>query len=96
MTYRVSRRARRDLIGIWCYIADDNESAADRFIDLITQRFQPLGKNPYAGRSRDELRPGYRSFPAGQYVVFYRLSDSGVQIMHVLHGKRDLDALFES
>ena len=41
-----------------------------------------MGKNPFAGRSRDEIRPGYRSFPVGQYVVFYRLSDSGVQIMH--------------
>jgi toxin ParE1/3/4 len=96
MTYRVSGRARRDLIEIWRYIANDNESAADRFIDFITQRFKLLGENPYAGRSRDELRPGYRSFPVGHYVVFYRLSESRVQIMHVLHGKRDLEALFES
>lgn len=73
----------------------DNESAADRFIDLITQRFQLVGENPYAGRSRDELRPGYRSFPVGTWW-FYRLSESGVPIMHVLHGKRDLDALLES
>lgn len=96
MTYRVSGRARLDLIEIWRYIATDNESAPDRFIDLITRRFELLGENPYAGRSRDELRPGYRSFPVGQYVVFYRLSESRVQIMHVLHGKRDLEALFES
>jgi toxin ParE1/3/4 len=96
MTYRLSVRARRDLIEIWRYIASDNESAADRFIDFITQRFKILGETPYAGISRDELRPGYRSFPVGQYVVFYRVSESRVQIMHVLHGKRDLEALFES
>jgi toxin ParE1/3/4 len=65
MTYRISGRARRDLIEIWRYIAKDNESAADRFIDLITQRFQLVGVNPYAGRSREELRSGYRSFPVG-------------------------------
>lgn len=56
MTYRLSGRARRDLLEIWRYIADDNETAADRFIDLITHRFHLLGKNPYAGRSRDDLR----------------------------------------
>ena len=94
MTYRISGRARRDLLEIWRYIADDNETAADRFIDLLVQRFQLLGKNPYARRSRDELRSGYRSFPVGQYVVFYRVAEPGVQIMHVLHGKRDLDAIF--
>jgi toxin ParE1/3/4 len=96
MTYRLSGRARRDLVQIWRYIANDNEPAADRFIDLITQRLELLGENPYAGRSRDELRPGYRSFPVGQYVVFYRLSESRVEIMHILHGKRDIEALFES
>jgi toxin ParE1/3/4 len=96
MTYRLSSRARRDLIEIWRYIANENESAADRFIDFITRRFKLLGENPYAGRSRDELRPGYRSFPVGQYVVFNRVSESRVQIMHVLHGKRDIGALFES
>jgi len=94
MTYRISGRARRDLLEIWRYIADDNETAADRFIDLLVQRFQLLGKNHYAGRSRDELRSGYRSFPVGQYVVFYRVAEPGVEIMHVLHGKRDLDAIF--
>jgi toxin ParE1/3/4 len=96
MTYRVSGRARRDLLQLWRYIAEDNEFAADRLIDLITQHFQLLGRNPYAGKSRDDLRPGYRSFPVGQYVVFYRLAEPGIQIMRVLHGKRDLDALFGS
>jgi toxin ParE1/3/4 len=94
MTHRLSGRARRDVFQIWQYIAEDNDSAADRFVDLLTQHFQLLGRNPYAGRRRDELRSGYRSFPVGQYVVLYRLVEPGVQIMHVLHSKRDLDTLF--
>ncbi len=95
MTYRLSKKARGDLLEIWRYIAADNESAADRFIDLLTQRFQLLGKNPYIGGNRDELRTGYRSFPVGQYVVFYRVAEPGVQIMHVVHGRRDLETILE-
>jgi toxin ParE1/3/4 len=95
VTYRLSKRARGDLLEIWRYIANDNETAADRFIDLLVQRFQLLGKNPYIGRSRDELRTGYRSFPVGQYVVFYRVAEPGVQIMHVVHGRRDLETILE-
>ncbi len=94
MTYRLSGRARRDLLHIWRYISEDNESAADRFIDLLTQHFELLGKNPHVGRRRDELRSGYRSFPVGQYVILYRIAEPCVQIMHILHGKRDIDALF--
>jgi len=35
MKYRLTRRARRDILDIWQYIAQDNEAAADRFIDLL-------------------------------------------------------------
>ena len=94
MTYRLARRARADVLDIWRYIAADNETAADRFIDLLTRRFRLLGENPYAGRVRDDLRPGYCSFAVGEYVILYRVGDPGVQILHVLHGRRDIKALF--
>lgn len=94
MTYRLSRRARRDLLQIWNYIAVDSEPSADRFVDLLTQHLQLLGQNPYIGRRRDELRAGYRSFPVGQYLIFYRVMSPGVQIMHVMHSKRDIESLF--
>ena len=92
MSYRLTRRARRDALRIWRPIAEDNESAADRFIDLLVRRFRMLSNNPYAGRARDELRTSYRSFPIGEYL--YRLQDGGVDIMRVVHGRRDLGALF--
>jgi toxin ParE1/3/4 len=87
--YRLTRRARRDLLEIWSYIAKDSEAAADRFIDLLVHRFHILGSNPYAGRERSELRPGYRSFPVGEYMIFYRVSQNHVSIMDVIHGRRD-------
>jgi toxin ParE1/3/4 len=88
--YRLARRARLDVLEIWRYIATENEAAADRFIDRLTHHFGLLGENPYAGRTRDELRPGYRSFPVGAYVIFYRVAKPGVQVLHVVHGRRDL------
>jgi toxin ParE1/3/4 len=63
MAYRLTKRARRDVLNIWRFIAKDSEAAADHFIDLLTHHFRMLGDVPYAGRPRDELRPGYRSFP---------------------------------
>ncbi len=49
---------------------------------------------PYLGRQRDELRAGMRSFPLGNYLVFYRVQEDAVLILRVLHGRRDIDALF--
>ena len=94
MTYRLTRRARQDVLSIWKYIADDDETAADRFVDLLTGRFGLLGDNPHLGRRRDDLRAGYRSFPVGEYLVFYRIAEPGIQILHIVHGRRDIASLF--
>ena len=95
MTYRLTKRARQDVLNIWCRIAEDNEPAADRFIDLLTHHFRLLGDYPHAGRRRDELRSGYRSFPVAEYLILYRIMDPGISILHVVHGRRDLEALFK-
>ena len=89
-------RARSDLTEIWNYIAADNETRADAFVDLIDQKFQALAAHPNLGRSRNELEEGLRSFPVGNYVIFYRAIPAGVEIVRVLHGSRDLNAFFTS
>lgn len=72
--------ARSDLSEIWDYIADDNETRADAFVDLIDQKFQALASQPKMGRARDELVEGLRSFPVGRHVIFYRVLPGGIEI----------------
>jgi len=50
---------------------------------------------PIIGRARDEdLRPGLRSFPVGEYVIIYRIQDEDVLILRVPRGSRDIATLF--
>ncbi len=86
--------ARSDLSEIWDYIADDNEARADAFVDLIDQKIQALARQPNMGRARDELAEGLRSFPVGRHVIFYRVVPAGIEIVRILHGSRDLNAIF--
>jgi toxin ParE1/3/4 len=88
-------RAADDLIEIWEYIADDNLTRADAFIDDLDANFQLLAEQPMLGRSREELAPRLRSFSHGRYVIFYEVIPGGVAIARVLHGARDLGPLFE-
>jgi toxin ParE1/3/4 len=78
----------------WWYIVQDNPNAADRFLDRIEERCTALAEFPLMGTSRDELLPSLRSFAVGNYVVFYLPLDDGIEVVRVLHGMRDLDALF--
>ena len=96
MGHRRAPEADSDLDDIWYYIATGSSAeVADRLIDSITDRFFLLASYPNIGRARDEdLRPGLRSFPVGEYVVVYRIEDEDVLILRVLRGSRDFVALF--
>jgi toxin ParE1/3/4 len=86
-------KAEEDLLEIWSYIADDNIDAADEFLDQIVATCRTLSDNPAAGRSRDELAQRLRSFPLGNYVIFYRPLEDGIVVIRVLHGARDLPGI---
>ena len=86
-------RARRDVQRIWADIVEDNPAAARRVVEKFTSEFEMLGRNPGAGRRRDELGPRLRSFPVYEYLILYREAEPGVQIVRVVHGRRDLVTL---
>jgi toxin ParE1/3/4 len=96
MAHRIAPQAETELDNIWYYVARESGSLeiADRLIDSITERFYLLACHPHIGRHRDEdLRPGLRSFPVGEYVIIYRVEDKDVLILHVIRGSRDIEAL---
>ena len=97
MAHRLAPQAESDLDDIWYYIAQESQSieTADRLVDSITDRFFLLATHPHAGRRRDDdLRPGLRSFPVGEYVIIYRVEGEDVLILRVIRGSRDIEALF--
>ncbi len=87
-------QAEEDLIEIWIYIAQDNPGAADRMLDNLEQRFHALADNPLIGQLRPDIAPELRYFTVGKYLILYRAVPSGVQIVRVIHGARDLFHLF--
>ncbi len=99
MPFLLAPQVEAELDDIWQYVAREsgNPQVADRLIDSITSRFGRRSNRPFLGRSRDkDLRPGLRSFPIGNYLVIYRVRGEDVLILHVAHGRRDLETLFES
>ena len=47
------------------------------------------------GRERPDIRPGLRSLPIQNYIVFHQLVDDTVEIVSVVHGSRDVNTLFD-
>src|SRR5579863_9840203 len=92
-TVVVRPRALVDLAEIWSYIAEDSADHADTFTDLIDSKLQALARRPGIGRSRPGLATDLRSFVVGDYVIFYVPLSKGVDVVRVLHGARDLEAV---
>jgi hypothetical protein len=49
-----------------------------------------LSQRPFLGRPRTELMSGLRSILVHPYAVIYRITDDAVEIVRVLHERRDL------
>jgi plasmid stabilization system protein ParE len=93
MRYCVSEHAERDLDGIFLYWATRASlEAADRVVDRITERFWLLGEHPNAGG----IAAGVKCFPAGQYLIYYRKTRHGTDILHIFHGARNQRSAFKT
>ena len=86
----VTPRADRDLDSIWSFITVNNPRAADAMIDRLTDAFDMLLTVPQAGRLRHEFHEDVRSFAIDNYVIFYRTVSEGIDILRVVHGRRDI------
>lgn len=93
LAIRRSRKARTDLTEIWLYIAEHDETAADRVLDEIERVCRLIATRPKMGRERPELRPNIRSFGVMSWVIFYRIADDFIELVRVLHAARDLDTM---
>lgn len=94
MDDNLSPAAAGDLRQIWRYISNRGGiDAADRLIYALTEAVAMLAQMPYAGRCRDELYPGLRSFAEGQYLILYHTTTAGIRVARVVRGSRDLKAL---
>ncbi len=96
----ITPRARQDIVDSATFIGRENVDAANRFFDQFDQLCDLLATTPEVGSQFPVANPrlqGMRvlrvpTFP--NHLAFFSPVDGGVQIVRVLHGARDLDAVF--
>jgi toxin ParE1/3/4 len=92
----IAPEAQCDLQAIRDYIAKDDRQAARRFVTRLRDMARMLAGAPAIGRARPEIGADIRSFVVNRYVLFYRplTGTVGIELVRVLHGARDIDAVF--
>ncbi len=97
----LSEYVEGELAAVWDFIAFDDIGAADRFVEAAYGTFQELARMPHMGRRRHfpaaRLRH-LRSFRVKgfeNYLVFYCPIEDGVEVLHLLHGARDIEQFWQ-
>jgi toxin ParE1/3/4 len=95
---RWSAPARDDLKQIHDYIAKDSKYYARKVIQEIIAKTEKLIKHPEIGRIVPEVsNQNIRELIVYSYRLVYEISESGgnIEILAVIHGKRDFNAAWD-
>lgn len=89
--YTLRQLAADDLEQIWLYTFQEwGVEQADRYIRALFSRFLWLSEHPELGKRRDDIKPGYLCFPEGRHLVFYTISEQGIDIIGIPHQSMDV------
>ena len=97
--FQFTPQATEDIDSIWWFIAEDNRDSADRVETEILATCRRLAKHPLMGTKRQDITPlpvrfwTVTRFP--NYVIVYRPETVPLQVIAILHGKRDLEEVLE-
>ena len=92
--YTLTRLAKSDVFRIWSYIARDSVGAADRVEQAVYDACASLARDPLLGHPRQDFTDRTVRFWTlvryPNYTVVYRPEKKPLQVVAVLHGKRNI------
>lgn len=94
--YIFAPSAKQDLAEINQYLIRFSPAVARRLKEKIQKQCKLIAEFPQMGKQADKLQPGLRTFPVDEYLIFYLPSNNKIEIVRIVSGYRDLEALFSS
>lgn len=78
---------------ISAYIAQDNPTAATKWVETIFKKVEQLKSSPQSGRIVPETNnQDIRELIHGNYRIIYRVESSRISVLTIRHGKQILPA----
>lgn len=91
-----------ELVNLSAYLAEDDESVAQTFLNACDVTFRFLALNPFIGSQREFINPVLREVRMWRvkgfekYLIFYTPTKEGVRILHIFHSARDYNRIFDN
>ncbi len=90
----LTTEAKADLTRIADYIAADNPTRARSFVRNLQMRAREIGDTPHGFPLVPHYeRTGVRRRVHGNYLIFYRIEETRISVIAILHGARDFEKI---
>jgi len=90
MTLDFTKAAVSDLQSIRSYTLETwGAEQEQRYLDELWQKFEEIRADPKRWRRRDDLFPDCQIAAQGKHVILFRIENSVLQIVRILHSAMD-------
>ena len=84
--YVLSPQAQNSLKQISRYTTENfGEQQNKKYIKLLRDKMRSAANSPDKGQRRSEIKEGYHSIRAGKHHIYYRIQETHIEIIDVLH-----------
>ncbi len=92
--FQLSKEAKNDLRSIAVFTENRwGRTQRNLYIKQLDEAFLMLAQSPDLGISCDYIREGYKKFPQGSHIIFYKHSTSAkIFVVRILHKSMDYDS----
>lgn len=92
--FDLTRKAKTDLRAIAVFTEERwGSDQRNTYIKQFDDAFHTLSASPLLGTGCDDILPGYRKFPQGSHIIFYKDGSSSViEVVRILHKSMDIQA----
>jgi toxin ParE1/3/4 len=91
--------ALQDLADCATYLGEQSPGLEARFLDAVEQTVDQIAELPAIGGFYDTQNPTLKDIRVWRvrgfekFLIFYRLAESEIELVRVLHGARDIAAI---
>ena len=97
-TFALTSKAVADLRAIAIFTEKRwGKEQRDLYIKQFDEAFHLLANTPLAGKACDYIKNGYRKFPQGSHIIFYKDGNNEkIEVVRILHQSMDVESKFVS
>jgi len=92
-TFELSKKAKEDLRQIAKYTEKRwGKTQRNLYLRQFDDGFHLLSESPFAGKACNFIAEGYRRFPIGSHIIFYKeTTKNKITIIRILHQNMDVE-----